>query len=219
MQVEQEAPIRVVVATPCEDQVKTEFAFSLAAMVNQIHSQGIPGLEALGIMNWRTTVLPDSRNVLAAKAIEEGYTHVLWIDSDMKFPPNMFQRLLARRVPFVGINASMRRPPFRTTAVVKDKELLATTKHSSGLEKVERVGLGVVLHTTDVLQRIRKPPWFTFEWVGNKRIHRGEDYGFCKKVRRAGFQIYVDQDVSKDVGHVGEFVYGCVREEEVTDGS
>lgn len=217
MELTPEKPVRVAIATPCEDEVKTEYAFSLAAMVNLVHGQQIPGLEALGILNRRTSVLPDSRNALAAMAVEGGYTHMLWIDSDMKFPPDMLQRLLARRVPFVGINASMRRPPYRTTAMLKDRELLVTNKDSTGLEKVERVGMGVVLHEVEVLMRIKKPPWFSFGYVKHKRVHRGEDYYFCEKVRKAGYQIYVDQDVSKDVGHIGEFVFYPVRDEVTED--
>ncbi len=217
MEVKPEKPIRVVIATPCGDEVKAEFAFSLAAMVNYTHSQRIPGLEALAIMNWRTTVLPDSRNTLSQKALDDDYTHMLWIDSDMKFPHDMLSRLLEHRVAFVGINASMRRPPYRTTALVADKEPLVTNRNSTGLEKVHRTGMGVVLHTVDILRKIRKPPFFSFGYVKYKNVHRGEDYYFCEKVKKAGFQLYVDQDVSKEVGHVGEFVYYPVREE-VSDG-
>ena len=218
MEIESVKPVRIAIAVPCQDEVKTEFAFSLAAMVNCIHGQQIPGLEALAVMNRRTSVLPDSRNALAEMALKQDFTHMLWIDSDMRFPPDMLQRLLARDVPFVGINASMRRPPYRTTAMLKDRELLVTNKHSTGLEKVERVGMGVVLHEVEVLRRIKKPPYFSFGYVKHKRIHRGEDYYFCEKVRRAGYQIYVDQDVSKDVGHIGEFVFYPVRDEVTEDG-
>ncbi len=218
MEVVPEKPVRVAIAVPCQDDVKTEFAFSLASMVNSIHSQQIPGLEALGILNRRTTVLPDSRNALAAMALEGDFTHILWIDSDMRFPPDMLQRLLARGVPFVGINASMRRPPYRNTAMLKDRVLLETHKHSTGLEKVERVGMGVVLHEVEVLRRFKKLPYFSFGYVKFKRVHRGEDYYFCEKVRKAGYQIYVDQDVSKDVGHIGEFVFYPVRDEVTEDG-
>ena len=207
MHVEPETPIKVAIAIPCGDEVKAVFAMSLVTMVNHTHTARIPGLNMLGILNYRTTVLPDSRNALAKKAIEGGFTHILWIDSDMKFPHDMLERLLQHRVDFVGINASMRRPPYRTTVKINDKDLLVTNKDSTGLEKVQSCGLGVVLHTTAVLKRLKKRPWFSFEYLWKKDIHRGEDYFFCKKVKRAGFEIYVDQDLSKEVGHVGEFVF------------
>lgn len=217
MRIESEQPSRVAITVPCMDDVKSDFAFSLAAMINHAHADQIPGLEALGILNWRTTVLPDSRNIIAQKAVEEGFTHLLWIDSDMKFPHDMLGRLLRHRVDFVGINASMRNPPFKTTAMRVKGENLITNSHSSGLEKVERVGLGVVLHTVDVLHRIRKRPWFTFEYMPSKHVHRGEDYVFCQKVRKAGFEIWVDHDVSKEVGHVGQHAFYPVRDEPQED--
>lgn len=217
MKIEPEKAVRVAIAVPCGDDVKAEFAFSLASMINHVHTDNIPGLEVLGVMHWRTAMLPDSRNILAQKAVEGDFTHILWIDSDMKFPHDMLGRLLRHRVAFVGINASMRRPPFRTTATIGKDELLVTNRHSTGLEKVERVGMGVVMHEVAVLKKIRRRPWFSFEYIPRKGIHRGEDYYFCKRVRNAGFQLWVDQDVSKDVGHVGEFAYYPVRDE-VKDG-
>jgi len=218
MELAPEQPSRVVIAVPCGDEVKADFCFSLAAMVNHVHSEPIPGLEALGIMNFRTSVLPDSRNILAQKALEGGFTHILWIDSDMCFGHDMLSRLMRHRVPFVGINASMRQPPYMTTAMVAPGVNLVTNAHSSGLEKVERMGLGVVLHTTEVLRAIKKRPWFSFDYVRHKHIHRGEDYVFCNKVKKAGFTLWVDQDVSKDVGHVGSHAFYPVRDaEEVTE--
>lgn len=214
MELAAESPIRVVIAIPSMDDVKADFAFSLAAMVNHIHESRIPGLKALAIANFRTSILPDSRNILAQQAVDNDFTHILWIDSDMKFPYDMLGRLLKHRLNFVGINASQRRPPYRTTAMASKGNNLLTTSDSSGLEKVERVGLGVVLHTIEVFRRIKKRPWFSFDYIPSKRIHRGEDYVFCQKVNKAGFQIWVDQDVSKEVGHVGEHAFMPMRDAE-----
>lgn len=207
MEVVSEEPIKVAIAIPSGDEVKTVFAMDLATMINHVHTAQIPGLQALGIINYRLTLLPDSRNELARQAVESGFTHILWIDSDMSFPHDMLERLLSHRVDFVGINASMRRPPYKTTVKINDTDLLVTNKDSTGLEKVQSCGLGVVLHTTAVLKRLKKRPWFSFEYLSRKDIHRGEDYFFCKKVKRAGFEIFVDQDLSKQVGHIGEFVF------------
>ncbi len=210
--IEQDKPTRVVICVPSGDDVKADFAFSLAAMVNHAHGEQIPGLQMLGIANKRTSLLPDSRNMLAQEAIEGGFTHLLWIDSDMSFPRDMLGRLLRHRVPIVGINASMRNPPFKTTALTAPGVNCVTNADSTGLEKVERMGMGVVLHTVDVLHAIRKRPFFSFEYLKSKHKHRGEDYYFCDKVKKAGFQLCIDHDVSKQVGHVGSFAFypmGC----------
>lgn len=213
MKIEHDSPTRVAIAVPSADEVKADFAFSLATMVNHIHSEPIPGLEALGILNWRTTVLPDSRNILAQQSIEGGFTHILWIDSDMKFMPDMLHRLMHHRLPIVGINASMRKPPYKTTAMTAPGVNCVTNHDSTGIEKVQRMGLGVVLHTIDVLNAIKKRPWFSFEYLKSKHIHRGEDYYFGLKVQKAGFTLHIDHDVSKTVGHVGSFAHYPMRDD------
>ncbi len=210
MNIEQEPGARVAICVPSGDEVKADFAFSLAAMVN--HAPGTPNLEALGLLNQRVSVLPDSRNILAQQAIDGGYTHLLWIDSDMKFPHNMLARLMRHSVPIVGINASMRQPPFKTTALTAPGVNCVTNRNSTGLEKVERMGMGVVLHTVDVLHAIRKRPYFTFEYLKSKHKHRGEDYYFGEKVKKAGFRLVIDHDVSKEVGHVGSFAHYPMRD-------
>lgn len=212
MKVEQEQPIRVLICVPSGDDVKADFAFSLAAMINHAHGEQIPGLEALGIQNKRTSVLPDSRNSLAQDAIDGGYTHLLWIDSDMRFPRDMLARLLRHGVPIVGINASMRNPPYKTTAMTAPGVNCITNRDSSGLEKVQRMGMGVVLHTVEVLHAIHKRPYFTFEYLKSRHKHRGEDYYFGEKVTKAGFRLVIDHDVSKEVGHVGSFAHYPMRD-------
>jgi hypothetical protein len=199
--------IRVAICVPAGESVRAEFAFSLASMMMRADGEHVPGLVGIGIHTYRSSLLPDSRNILAAQALEANYTHVLWIDSDMTFPHDALARLLRHDVDCVGVNASRKQLPIVTTAETSPGERLLTLEESSGLEKVHRMGLGMMLVTTDALRKIRKRPLFAFEWVGGKGVHRGEDYFFCAKLRKAGITLYVDHDLSKNVGHVGGMVY------------
>jgi hypothetical protein len=36
----------------------------------------------------------------------------------------------------------------------------------------------------------------------------GEDVFFCKKARELGHKIYIDHDVSHEIGHIGTFEFG-----------
>jgi hypothetical protein len=36
----------------------------------------------------------------------------------------------------------------------------------------------------------------------------GEDWYFVKKLSEAGADIWIDHDLSRQIGHVGDFVYG-----------
>jgi len=50
-------------------------------------------------------------------------------------------------------------------------------------------------------------PWYETPWRTDKRGYIGEDVFFCNKARDAGFKIWIDHDVSKEIGHVGTFEY------------
>ena len=215
MNVEPNDEIRVAICLPLGDQVSTEFMLSVASLLNWTYANPPPGFTACGIIAFRGSVLPDSRNWLALKALEDGYTHILWIDSDMKFPHDALTQLIAHRVPVVGTNACGRRPPYPNTAETKPGVKLVTTKDSTGLEKVHRMGFAFALIETPVYRHKKmKPPFYTFEWVGNLKVHRGEDYFFCSQLRRCKIAIHVDNGLSRYIGHVGTSTFYPVTSEE-----
>ncbi len=83
---------------------------------------------------------------------------------------------------------------------VEDEVLFPKRDHD--LMEVDGVGGHFMVIHREVLEAI-KPPYFM-----NTSLNAGEDFYFCRKVRKAGFKIYAD--LSAYTGHVvGEgFVYG-----------
>jgi hypothetical protein len=68
------------------------------------------------------------------------------------------------------------------------------------LVRVDFTGMHCTLIRRDVLERLTPGPWFErMHPVGSPR-GCGEDYDFCRKVRAAGFDIYVDRSVQ--AGHL-----------------
>jgi hypothetical protein len=197
---------RVAILIPAQDMCNTGFAMCLAHMVQKTLLQPPENLEALTINSFGVSILPFGRQVLAKTALEQGVTHMLWIDSDMEFPSDMLLRFLKRDEPIIGINAMNRRKPFRNTALVKPEEPLVTTPDSSGLEKVYRMGFGVVWMAVEVIERMELP-WFEFQWVPEVSLFMGEDYSFFEKAKALGYELYVDHDISKAVYHLGTFAY------------
>jgi hypothetical protein len=197
---------RVAILSPAMDMCHTGFAMCLAHMVQKTLLQPPENLEALTINSFGVSILPFGRQVLAKTAIEQGVTHMLWIDSDMEFPSDMLLRFLKRDEPIIGINAMNRRKPFRNTAMTGPDEPLVTTQDSSGLEKVYRMGFGVVWMAVEVVERMELP-WFEFVWVPEVSLFMGEDYSFFEKAKTLGYELYVDHDISKQVYHLGTFGY------------
>ena len=199
--------MRALVCIPARDEVKTEFMMSLVGMMQHtvLNDEGI-NLEGIGFNVIRGTVLPSSRQSLAQQAIDADVSHTLWIDTDMAFPKDTLSRLAKAGKDMIGINARSRRPPYPFLAEDTPTTRMVTDEKSTGIQKAHRIGFGLTLIKTDVF-RMLDLPYFTFEWLEEKQSFRGEDYYFCEKARLAGVEFWVDHDLSKQVGHIGDFAY------------
>jgi hypothetical protein len=144
------------------------------------------------------------REVLASQD-RDGTEAIIWIDADIRLQTDAIRRLadhlsdgkdfvtgLYRHKgvdgsPLVGIvDESMRGGK---GAVVWMTEWLPET-----LAPVDACGFGCVLTSTKLLRALGPNP-FTFGDFS-------EDFEFCLKAKRAGFQLYVDTAIK--CGHVGE---------------
>jgi len=152
------------------------------------------------------SVLPLARQILVQRAIEAGSTHIVMIDDDMEFAPEVVPLLVSRGLRIVAANCMARRKPHYLTARRDDGTEIPTDAGSTGVERAARVGTGVICIRTDVFREIALP-WFEFKWTPEKGIFTGEDFAFCDKARAAGFDIWVDHDASKLVVHWGQFGY------------
>jgi hypothetical protein len=197
---------RVAILCPAQELCHTGFAMSLAHMVERTCLNPPENLEALTVNSFGSSMLPFSRQTLAKQALDQCVTHMLWIDSDMEFPDDMLLGFLRMDEKIVGINAMNRRKPFRNTALVSSDTQCVTTPDSSGMEKVFRMGFGVVWMAAEVFDRMTLP-WFNFEWVPEESLFMGEDYLFFEKAKDLGYELYIDHDLSKKVNHLGTFAY------------
>lgn len=207
---------RIFVAVPCGDQVQAMMAFSLARMMAYTSLTLVgPGqpVEWLRVMFVPGTLIAPQRRDLAASALSNDATHILWIDSDTSFPKDALNRLLARNKDYIGIVQSGRRPPFCPTAFIWETPDKPTPVYvypeSEGIQKVDGMGFGLTLCRTEVFRKTPEP-WFPIQWghlASGEWAINGEDIGFQEWARKAGFELYVDLDLSRECGHVGSFEY------------
>lgn len=200
--------IRLVICLPQTDTVRCEYACCLGRMMLYL-GVARDGIDDIRMIRASSSLLPGLREHLAERAIEEfKATHLLWIDSDHTFPYDTAHRLLTHGRPYVGINATTRVAPVRPTALKKEGVPLQTTEHSKGLERVWRMGFGIVMIEARVFQAMPKP-WFNVEWKNfdPRPAHIGEDIYFCEKAKQAGFQPMVDHDLTKETAHIGSMAF------------
>jgi len=197
----------IAVCTPARDMVHTMFTYDL---VNMVANHTLNTNDAISLKISQGTLIANQRAELCLDAMREKCTHVLFIDSDMRFPHDMIERLLQHDLDIVATNCARRRMPTGPTAqIYKDngeRELVYTMPESTGLQEVGSVGMGVMLIKANVFAKLAEP-WFETPWRHDKRGYIGEDVFFCKKAREAGFKIWIDHDVSKEIGHIGMFEF------------
>ena len=168
----------------------------------------------LAIYSVAGTLIFDQREKLVEHALDGNCDYILFIDSDMRFPKNTIDRLLKHDKPIVGVNATTRTVPVKPTAKqleidVEKKENYwypVISKGKTGIEQITAIGCGVMLVKAEVFKNTPKP-WFWFYQIpGGKTL--GEDVHFCVAAADAGYETWVDHDLSQEIGHVGQYTYG-----------
>ena len=136
-------------------------------------------------------------------------THLLTLEEDMAFEPDVLHILYRRHQLWVGANYPMKKQldwEF-TAASLNSLGRVMTRPTSSGLEECGYTGMGVTLFDMKLFDMI-EPPWFVMDYVGNESYCTQDAY-FAAKVHDADISIYVDHDVSNRVSHIGDYQYTC----------
>ena len=190
--------MKVFIAVPCMDQLPARFCQSLAML--QRAGDTVVGFEIGSLVYF-------SRNNLAKEAIKAEADWVLWLDSDMTFPPDLLQRMLKtceeNGLDFLSGLYFRRNPPYSTVLYDRleatDKGASYTTLESvpDGLFEIGGCGFGGVLMKTDVLMDVMGK----FKRIFDPLDGLGEDLSFCWRARQCGYKLYCD--ASLEMGHVG----------------
>lgn len=203
----------------------------LVSMVNYLRDHGH---EAIGIQNPCGSDLVAVRTSGVLAALKHNPTHILWIDSDMTFECDLASRLLAHDKDVVTCNTvvkDFRGVPSATNSTVPspDGSDQVSSTDKTGLEKIKRIGMGIMMVKADVFSRIQFP-WFGHKWyvdlpvtgwseVGYKQgiayaaldpakwRTSFEDWYFCERLQDAGIDIWLDHDASQTIGHRGTCVF------------
>lgn len=186
----------VMIGVPCGDMLHSKFAICLwgTGRGAKDHRQGL----ATG----HSSIVAHAREQCVNAALEAKADYLMFLDSDMLFPMNTIDRLLAHKKDVVCASYIRRGPPFDPMGhPVKDEDRTA----KSGLIKMTHVPLGVCLIKMSIFSALARP-FFRYE-TDLKNAHvRGEDFVFSEMVRASGVELWCDVDLSREIGHIYNYV-------------
>lgn len=155
--------------------------------------------------------IDQARNELVAEVLDNpGATHVLFLDDDMTFLPDLVARLLAHEKPVVGGMYFTRVAPHDVVCGDFYGDQARNLSYlPQGLTTVGWVGGGVMLIEVSVLEAMASPseainrlPDGSVGWF--RSDHGGEDVHFCRHLRDMGIPVHVDGSLI--CGHVADQV-------------
>lgn len=199
-------PLRVLICVPSHGHHVSGFTRSIARAMSYFAVMPYGGEKSLDIEIVNGSNLCEQRTVLVSKAYGYKATHILWADTDMKFPEDTIPKLLNHNKRVVGANYPQKSLDARPTAYRDDDQYVGpiwTKADSKGLEPASLMGMGLVLMDATIFSEIELP-YFLFEPQPPDNVkHLTEDFYLCKKLRAAGIEMFIDHDLSRNVAHVG----------------
>lgn len=196
-------PTRVALAVPSCDHVHANFAMAFAALT---YGCGLRGIQ-MALVNTKGSMLPKNRDNAVMEARKYECDWILFLDSDMTFPPTAIHRLLAHDRDIVGATYARRSIPHDNLAKPKDQQGAVV----QGLVEVDGLPTGCLLIRMSVFDKLARP-YFRYRAIEEGEVYNGvpgpttlgEDYGFCEAAKAAGFSIWMDTELSFDLVHWGE---------------
>jgi hypothetical protein len=176
-------------------------------VVNMVAYSWMHGLKVYQMGITERMVVDWARNDLARIAKQhineytgEKFTHLLWLDDDHCFNPDIALWLAREDLPIVSALYYGRTSPHYPVVYVRDKNDKDEHKHFPIIEvpeslfKCDAVGFGALMMRREVLDQVPEP-WFTLDWKA------GEDIAFCVSAKKHGIEIYCDGRYK--LGHIG----------------
>ena len=219
-------PLKIALCIPAHRQVEAKFTQCLAGLI--AHSLGAtvviddePAKIQFETFIVSSSLLPESRNRLVVEAIHWEADYMLWMDADHVFPCEALLMLLSRSKLVVGCNYARRFSPTSPTASKHGEDdqmdLVWTTKEKAEAKEIEEVahlGLGLCLVDMRVYALLEHKateegkehfwPLFEISAKPDGIGCIGEDVKYFKMLRDAGVKIFLDHELSWDVGHLSE---------------
>ena len=178
--------MRLLIAVPTTDYIHADFVKSLTALTAELHRQKISHEVAIQ----SGTLVYIARNRLASRAVNEKFTHVLWLDSDMVFTEKIVDDLLFCGKEMVCGAFVSRRPPYGACVYtsIRKNEIEKVKEFGTKPFRVDGCGFACVMMTAELLEAVM----LKFGTAFQPTDYYGEDLAFCWRVGQIGREIWCE---------------------------
>ena len=183
---------RLMIAVPTHDYIHADFMVSLLKLIDELRRQGV----AYKVEPVIGTLVYIARNRLACMAINEGFTHLLFLDSDMVFEPDIVEALTFSGKDVVCGAFQSRRPPYGSCIFTSMNPVERVEDYGVEPFRVAGCGMACTLISAEILKTVQNHYGNCF----TPTPEFGEDLAFCDRARRMGAEIWCEPTAR--VGHI-----------------
>ena len=187
---------KLMIGVPCTDYMHADFVKSLMNLNTHLIREGI----SCKVEIMAGTLVYFARNRLACRAINEGFTHLLFIDSDMVFDESTVEALRFSGKDFVCGAFQSRRPPYGSCVFTSLKPLTKVREYGAEPFRVEGCGMAMTMISTEILKRVQEKYGNCFDPETLEGVSYGEDLAFCWRAKQIGAEIWCEPTAR--VGHI-----------------
>lgn len=200
-------PVSLYIEHACENSLR------------QLENDGIKVYRQHGF-----SAIDQGRCVMAQIAINNGYEHLFWIDSDISFYWKDVYKVINRNrnneYPFITGAYTVKGWPILTTKFFENDLKIPFGEDNGGLQHIKWAATGFMYTHKKVYENIKVQynlkkykiwggqytvyPWFFPMLLGNQYV--GEDFAFCERANHSGIKIFCDTTV--ELAHIGKYSYG-----------
>ena len=185
---------RLLIAVPTTDYINAGFLKSLVRLMLELEKQKV----SYDVEIVSGTLVYYARNRLAQKAVNEGYTDVLWLDSDMTFHEKIVEDLMFCGKEMVCGAFVSRRYPYGPCVYesIRIGDIRKVQEFGMKPFRVDGCGFACVMTKTELLKDVM----LKFGNCFTPTEQYGEDLAFCWRVGQIGREIWCEPTVRP--GHI-----------------
>ena len=189
-------PFRLLIAVPSTDYMHAEFVRSLMKLTGHLQREGIRHETEI----IAGTLVYLARDKLACTAINDGYTHMLFLDSDMVFGEDIVETLRFSGKEFICGAFQSRRTPYGPCVYESLKPLEKIREYGLQPFRIEGCGMACTMISAEILREVQNRYGTCFSPEMYDGVKYGEDLAFCWRVKEIGKEMWCDPTAR--VGHI-----------------